>query len=190
MCLKKFFHSSKQVIKIQISFSNSFKLLSCVSSFYQYNAIGWPLRHTWFPTISHTKCRILQSNPINLLSFFFYFVLDWIESWSSNHTSCRRTITLFTSTKAWRWHFNHWFYSSIRSIRIKQQVYIHNRSFNFSPIFVRFFVNPGSITGAFKVGGENASFVLMDVQSEVVSLYHYQLIAGDVKVEKIEFLKK
>lgn len=76
----------------------------------------------------------------------------------------------------------------------------------------RFFVNPGSATGAispcFKehqeneeadvytkenglVGAENTpSFVLMDVQSSSVILYVYQLIDGEVKVEKLEYSKK
>lgn len=55
----------------------------------------------------------------------------------------------------------------------------------------RFFVNPGSITGAHSpFGASNPSFVLMDIQSSLVSLYVYQILAGDVKVEKIEFSKK
>ena len=60
----------------------------------------------------------------------------------------------------------------------------------------RFFVNPGSATGApawgpgWKVDGveiePTPSFVLMDVQGNVLVLYVYQLIDGDVKVEKFK----
>ncbi|KAJ3047582.1 Vacuolar protein sorting-associated protein 29 [Rhizophlyctis rosea] len=82
----------------------------------------------------------------------------------------------------------------------------------------RFFVNPGSATGAFSTvppgngvasavpgggtGGEGEagkavagtettpSFVLMDVQGPNVVMYVYQLINGDVKVEKLDYTKK
>jgi vacuolar protein sorting-associated protein 29 len=52
-------------------------------------------------------------------------------------------------------------------------------------------VNPGSITGAFSAtaGDVNPSFVLMDVQASHVTLYVYQIVAGEVKVEKVEFSK-
>lgn len=68
----------------------------------------------------------------------------------------------------------------------------------------RFYVNPGSITGAFtplesKVtsatnadGGRyctTPSFILMDIQSATVITYVYQLIDSEVKVERIEFKK-
>lgn len=81
----------------------------------------------------------------------------------------------------------------------------------------RFFVNPGSATGAFmpcfgssakakpaqdktdepeadSTGNEPAvaldptpSFTLLDIQGNVVVVYVYQLVSGEVKVEKIEF---
>ncbi|KAJ3045496.1 Vacuolar protein sorting-associated protein 29 [Rhizophlyctis rosea] len=82
----------------------------------------------------------------------------------------------------------------------------------------RFFVNPGSATGAFSTvppgagtglaaagGGAEAaaekepavlgtestpSFVLMDVNGPNVVMYVYQLINGDVKVEKLDYSKK
>lgn len=62
----------------------------------------------------------------------------------------------------------------------------------------KFFINPGSATGAISSGwwadGEapTPSFVLMDVQGTTLILYVYQLTAGDeVKVEKFshEFKK-
>ncbi|KAJ3341381.1 hypothetical protein HDU93_005017 [Gonapodya sp. JEL0774] len=59
----------------------------------------------------------------------------------------------------------------------------------------RFFVNPGSATGAFThlQDGEtevNPSFVLMDLQGTAVVLYVYQLIGGELKIEKIDWVKK
>ncbi|CAJ0767025.1 15177_t:CDS:2, partial [Entrophospora sp. SA101] len=56
----------------------------------------------------------------------------------------------------------------------------------------KFFVNPGSATGAYS--GFSAeeiipSFILMDIQGSVVTTYVYQLIDGDVKVDKIEYRK-
>ncbi|KAF9320536.1 Vacuolar protein sorting-associated protein 29 [Podila epicladia] len=55
----------------------------------------------------------------------------------------------------------------------------------------KFFVNPGSATGAFhpQIEDVTPSFVLMDLQGSVVVLYVYQLIEGEVKVEKIEYRK-
>ncbi|KNC96434.1 MJ0936 family phosphodiesterase [Spizellomyces punctatus DAOM BR117] len=86
----------------------------------------------------------------------------------------------------------------------------------------RFFVNPGSATGAFEcvttgptlaaaattgeggaVGGSisnttaatggtetTASFVLMDIQGAAVVMYVYQLINGEVRVEKLDYTKR
>lgn len=56
----------------------------------------------------------------------------------------------------------------------------------------KFFVNPGSATGAysgFSADEMKPSFVLMDVQGAVVTTYVYQLTDGDVKVDKIEYRK-
>lgn len=62
----------------------------------------------------------------------------------------------------------------------------------------KFFINPGSATGAMSSGWwaedeePTPSFVLMDVQGTTLVLYVYQLLAGDeVKVEKFshEFKK-
>lgn len=53
-----------------------------------------------------------------------------------------------------------------------------------------FFLNPGSATGAWTgliKGPVIPSFALMDIQGAVVTTYVYQLIEGDVKVEKIEY---
>ncbi|RKP09777.1 putative vacuolar protein sorting 29 [Thamnocephalis sphaerospora] len=56
----------------------------------------------------------------------------------------------------------------------------------------RFYVNPGSATGAFNsTSGSDSipSFVLMDIQNTTAVTYIYQLIDGEVKVEKIEYRK-
>ncbi|KAG1882185.1 hypothetical protein F4604DRAFT_1577785, partial [Suillus subluteus] len=57
----------------------------------------------------------------------------------------------------------------------------------------RFFVNPGSMTGAWtgSYNGEiTPSFALMDIQGAVVVTYVYQLMEGKVHVEKIEYRKE
>ncbi|TFK67255.1 Metallo-dependent phosphatase [Pluteus cervinus] len=57
----------------------------------------------------------------------------------------------------------------------------------------KFLVNPGSATGAW-AGSFNGevipSFALMDIQGPVVVTYVYQLIEGEVRVEKIEWRKE
>ncbi|XP_055714560.1 vacuolar protein sorting-associated protein 29 [Phlebotomus papatasi] len=55
----------------------------------------------------------------------------------------------------------------------------------------RFYINPGSATGAFSATSAKAtpSFVLMDIQSATVVTYVYQLIGDEVKVERIEYKK-
>ena len=55
-----------------------------------------------------------------------------------------------------------------------------------------FYVNPGSITGAYSPAEAEPvtpSFILMDIQSDNVVTYVYQLIEDEVKVERIEFKK-
>jgi len=56
----------------------------------------------------------------------------------------------------------------------------------------RFFINPGSVTGAWNAleSDTTPSFVLLDIQSSTVVTYIYQLIAGDVRVERIEYKKR
>ncbi|KAJ7078924.1 Metallo-dependent phosphatase [Mycena belliarum] len=57
----------------------------------------------------------------------------------------------------------------------------------------KFFVNPGSATGAWTGafnGDPTPSFALMDIQGPVVVTYVYQLIEGEVRVEKIEWRKE
>lgn len=55
----------------------------------------------------------------------------------------------------------------------------------------KFYINPGSATGAFNPLEPNVhpSFVLMDIQSSNVATYVYQLIADDVTVERIDYKK-
>ncbi|GIL67198.1 hypothetical protein Vafri_20615 [Volvox africanus] len=53
-------------------------------------------------------------------------------------------------------------------------------------------LNPGSATGAYHVAGEGPatpSFVLMDLDGSKVTVYVYQLVDGDVRVEKIDYTK-
>lgn len=55
----------------------------------------------------------------------------------------------------------------------------------------KFYINPGSATGAFNPLEPNVipSFVLMDIQSSTVVTYVYQLVGEEVKVERIEYKK-
>ena len=55
----------------------------------------------------------------------------------------------------------------------------------------KFYVNPGSATGAFSALDSDItpSFILMDIQSATVVTYVYQLVDGEVKVDRIEFKK-
>jgi len=55
----------------------------------------------------------------------------------------------------------------------------------------KFFINPGSATGAFSTLNSNVvpSFVLLDVQGSTVISYVYHLKDGEVKVDKLEFTK-
>eukprot|EP00897_Mesotaenium_endlicherianum_P007119 jgi/Mesen1/6435/ME000033S05724 len=57
----------------------------------------------------------------------------------------------------------------------------------------RLLINPGSATGAYSCmsggSGVNPSFVLMDIDGLRVVVYVYELVGGEVKVDKIDFKK-
>ena len=55
----------------------------------------------------------------------------------------------------------------------------------------KFYVNPGSATGAYSALDSEIipSFILMDIQSATVVTYVYQLEGQEVKVERIEYQK-
>ncbi|CAF4885838.1 vacuolar protein sorting-associated protein 29 [Pieris rapae] len=55
----------------------------------------------------------------------------------------------------------------------------------------KFYINPGSATGAYNPMFRNAtpSFVLMDITSSTVVTYVYKLLGDEVKVERIEYKK-
>jgi vacuolar protein sorting-associated protein 29 len=57
----------------------------------------------------------------------------------------------------------------------------------------RFYVDPGSATGAFTFDADEdeiyPSFVLMDLNPKALTFYIYKLIQGQVKVEKLDFAK-
>ncbi|OTF75023.1 Calcineurin-like phosphoesterase domain containing protein, partial [Euroglyphus maynei] len=67
----------------------------------------------------------------------------------------------------------------------------HTHKFNAFEKDGKFFINPGSATGAYSSLEDNIipSFVLMDIQSTTVVNYVYQLIGNDVKVERTEYKK-
>lgn len=55
----------------------------------------------------------------------------------------------------------------------------------------KYFMNPGSATGAYSSLGETItpSFVLMDIQGDNIIIYVYRLVDQEVKVEKLEYRK-
>ena len=55
----------------------------------------------------------------------------------------------------------------------------------------KFYINPGSATGAYNALDSNVipSFVILDIQQTTVVAYVYKLISDDVKVERIEYKK-
>jgi len=67
----------------------------------------------------------------------------------------------------------------------------HTHKFEAFEAETKFFINPGSITGAYGAldSAPTPSFVLMDIQSSTVVTYVYQLVEGEVKVERIEYKK-
>jgi len=94
----------------------------------------------------------------------------------------------------------------------------HTHKFEAYEFGDKFFVNPGSATGAYSgltrsrspsssflhlplltlfihltsplISDVNPSFVLMDIQGSNVVTFVYQLINGEVKVDKLEYKKK
>ncbi|PVF97050.1 Metallo-dependent phosphatase [Serendipita vermifera] len=68
----------------------------------------------------------------------------------------------------------------------------HTHVFQAQEVEGRFFLNPGSATGAWSGSFSTEaipSFALMDIQGPIVTTYVYQLIEGEVRVEKIEYRK-
>ena len=67
----------------------------------------------------------------------------------------------------------------------------HTHAFTAHKYEGRLFINPGSATGAFSPlrAATRPSFVLMDVEGSRLVAYVYQLVEGEVKVDKIEYLK-
>lgn len=67
----------------------------------------------------------------------------------------------------------------------------HTHKFQAYEFEGKFYINPGSATGAYSALESNVipSFVLMDIQSSSVVIYVYQLIGDEVKVERNEYKK-
>ncbi|KAM3581702.1 Vacuolar protein sorting-associated protein 29 [Umbelopsis sp. WA50703] len=70
----------------------------------------------------------------------------------------------------------------------------HTHQFDAYEAEGRYFINPGSATGAYSgISGAAdtvPSFVLMDIQGSTLFIYVYRLIDDEVKVEKIEYRKE
>lgn len=67
----------------------------------------------------------------------------------------------------------------------------HTHEFKCEKYEDRLQINPGSATGAYTPFNAhvNPSFVLMDLENNKATVYVYQLIEGEVKVEKIEYTR-
>jgi len=67
----------------------------------------------------------------------------------------------------------------------------HTHAFEAYEYQKKFFINPGSATGAYGPLTEEIipTFVLMDIQGTHVITYVYQLMNDDVKVDKMEYTK-
>ncbi|CAK5109297.1 unnamed protein product [Meloidogyne enterolobii] len=54
-----------------------------------------------------------------------------------------------------------------------------------------FYINPGSATGAFSLIKDKVipSFIVLDVQTDVIIAYIYRLLDDEVKVERSQFKK-
>ncbi|GBG25036.1 Vacuolar protein sorting-associated protein 29 [Hondaea fermentalgiana] len=55
----------------------------------------------------------------------------------------------------------------------------------------RFYVNPGSITGAENGFTENVSpsFICLSIKGNVATTYVYEMVEGEVKIQKVKFTK-
>jgi vacuolar protein sorting-associated protein 29 len=78
-----------------------------------------------------------------------------------------------------------------RQLDVDLMVTGHTHKFEAFEYEGRFFINPGSVTGSYSgIQAEvTPSFALLDVQGSSITTYVYQLIDGEVKVEKMEFSK-
>jgi len=68
----------------------------------------------------------------------------------------------------------------------------HTHKFSAQEHEGRYFINPGSATGAWhgtSTEEPTPSFALMDIQGTVIVTYVYQLVDGEVRVEKMEYRK-
>lgn len=78
-----------------------------------------------------------------------------------------------------------------RQLDVDILIYGHTHKFAAYEHEGRFYINPGSATGAYNPLQSDVvpSFVLMDIQAGTIVTYVYQLVKDDVKVERIEYKK-
>ena len=67
----------------------------------------------------------------------------------------------------------------------------HTHTYEAKEFQGKFFINPGSATGAYSPLTKESvpSFLLMDLDDKKISLYVYQFIDNDVRVQRKEFIK-
>ncbi|WP_459806146.1 YfcE family phosphodiesterase, partial [Herbidospora sp. RD11066] len=73
-----------------------------------------------------------------------------------------------------------------RQLDVDILIYGHTHKFAAYEHEGRFYINPGSATGAYNPLQSDVvpSFVLMDIQAGTIVTYVYQLVKDDVKVER------
>ena len=56
----------------------------------------------------------------------------------------------------------------------------------------KYFINPGSATGAYSAlsSNHNPSFILMAIQGDDISLFHYQIVNDVVDINRIDLSNK
>eukprot|EP00898_Chlorokybus_atmophyticus_P003862 jgi/Chlat1/4477/Chrsp29S04426 len=123
---------------------------------------------------------------------------------SDNITHCPHTLSVFCQTHTQsQMHASCWGHQVIpwgdveslamvaRQMDVDILITGHTHAFTAYKYEDRFLINPGSATGAYSSMTEDVkpSFVLMDVDGLRATVYVYELVNGDVKVDKIEFAK-
>ncbi len=131
------------------------------------------------------------AQPRHILFVFYLFLI--IGSWIVT-SSLLATLTRFVAQKSQIFFY----YILIRVgilfwtfLSFEMAITLRAEQFEAYEHEGKFFVNPGSATGAYSAleSDITPSFILMDIQSSTVVTYVYQLIDDEVKVDRIEFKK-
>ena len=94
-------------------------------------------------------------------------------------------------SSAFKFELNEFSFPILRQLDCDILITGHTNKFEAYEHENKFYVNPGSATGAYSALEAEIipSFILMDIQSSTVVTYVYQLIDDEVKVDRIEYKK-